>query len=93
MLLLLWAKACALGIVRVLDDLADGRSARRPHAPGRFVVGLGGAHGPRPLQTMAAYLDQLGAVPALARVNGKPAQWQGTELRIRELPATVVIDE
>jgi probable F420-dependent oxidoreductase len=31
--------------------------------PGRFVVGLGGAHGPKPLQTLAAYLDHLDTVP------------------------------
>jgi probable F420-dependent oxidoreductase len=39
--------------------------------PGRFVVGLGGAHGPRPLDTLGAYLDELdstGSVPAGARV-------------------------
>jgi len=36
--------------------------------PGRFIVGLGGAHGPKPLQTLAAYLDALGSVPATARV-------------------------
>jgi probable F420-dependent oxidoreductase len=31
--------------------------------PGRFIVGLGGAHGPRPLRTLAAYLDELDSVP------------------------------
>ena len=40
--------------------------------PGRFIVGLGGAHGPRPLRTLAAYLDELDnvppTVPASARV-------------------------
>lgn len=39
--------------------------------PGRFVVGLGGAHGPDPLPTLAAYLDQLDqrdSVPVTARV-------------------------
>jgi len=36
--------------------------------PGRFVVGLGGAHGPNPLQTLTAYLDRLEPVPATARV-------------------------
>jgi probable F420-dependent oxidoreductase len=36
--------------------------------PGRFVVGLGGAHGPNPLQTLTAYLDRLDPVPATARV-------------------------
>jgi probable F420-dependent oxidoreductase len=28
--------------------------------PGRFVVGLGGAHGPKPLATLAGYLDEVG---------------------------------
>jgi probable F420-dependent oxidoreductase len=39
--------------------------------PGRFVVGLGGAHGPKPLDTLDAYLDELDSVdsvPAGARV-------------------------
>ena len=40
--------------------------------PDRFVVGLGGAHGPRPLRTLSAYLDTLDTVPptvpATARV-------------------------
>jgi probable F420-dependent oxidoreductase len=40
--------------------------------PGRFIVGLGGAHGPKPLQTLAGYLDALDtgppAVPEAARV-------------------------
>jgi probable F420-dependent oxidoreductase len=36
--------------------------------PGRLVVGLGGAHGPDPLATLARYLDRLAAVPAGARV-------------------------
>src|SRR4051794_27897395 len=31
-------------------------------APGRFVVGLGGAHGANPIQTIAAYLDRLDSV-------------------------------
>src|SRR6266498_1450796 len=40
--------------------------------PGRFVLGLGGAHGPRPLRTLGRYLDELDSepptVPASARV-------------------------
>jgi probable F420-dependent oxidoreductase len=28
-------------------------------APGRFTAGLGGAHGPKPLATLATYLDEL----------------------------------
>lgn len=31
--------------------------------PGRFVVGLGGAHGPKPAATLNAYLDRLDSVP------------------------------
>ncbi len=36
--------------------------------PGRFVVGLGGAHGPDPIPTLEAYLDRLTAVPQSRRV-------------------------
>jgi probable F420-dependent oxidoreductase len=40
--------------------------------PGRFVLGLGGAHGPKPLQTLARYLDVLDSepntVPVAARI-------------------------
>lgn len=36
--------------------------------PGRFVVGLGGAHGARPLETLATYLGELDAVPPERRV-------------------------
>jgi probable F420-dependent oxidoreductase len=40
--------------------------------PGRFIVGLGGAHGPKPLQTLTSYLDALDTVaptvPAASRV-------------------------
>jgi probable F420-dependent oxidoreductase len=40
--------------------------------PGRFIVGLGGAHGARPLQTVTGYLDALDTmeptVPVAARV-------------------------
>jgi len=36
---------------------------------GRFVVGLGGAHGARPLATLNAYLDEIDAdVPASSRI-------------------------
>lgn len=36
--------------------------------PGRLVLGLGGAHGRRPLSSMGAYLDRLEAVPAGSRL-------------------------
>jgi probable F420-dependent oxidoreductase len=64
------------GIISV--DRFDRASVAALHAeldavqPGRFVLGLGGAHGPQPLRTLAAYLDELDTVPptvpATARV-------------------------
>src|SRR5207302_7181977 len=36
--------------------------------PGRLVVGLGGAHGQKPFDTLTNYLDRLDAVPAASRV-------------------------
>ena len=55
--------------VRAADVIATYRSLQRDH-PGRFIVGLGGAHGARPLQTLNDYLDALDAagIPAEARV-------------------------
>ncbi|MGW5362739.1 TIGR03620 family F420-dependent LLM class oxidoreductase [Actinopolymorpha pittospori] len=59
-------------------DLIDRASVARTYAevqasdPDRFLVGLGGAHGPRPIQTLAGYLDELDTldptVPAGARI-------------------------
>ncbi|WP_018501266.1 TIGR03620 family F420-dependent LLM class oxidoreductase [Parafrankia discariae] len=53
----------ASGILSV--DVVPAREVARAYAdlekaaPGRFVVGLGGAHGPRPLRTLNSYLDDL----------------------------------
>jgi probable F420-dependent oxidoreductase len=56
------------GAQEVIDLYRDLESTH----PGRFVVGLGGAHGPRPFATLSAYLDALDAadppVPASRRV-------------------------
>jgi probable F420-dependent oxidoreductase len=49
------------------DVAALYRELERDHT-GRFVVGLGGAHGADPLGTLNAYLDALDAVPPSARV-------------------------
>ncbi len=51
------------------DVAATYHALARDH-PGRFVVGLGGAHDSHPLQTLGAYLDALdqAGVPADARV-------------------------
>ena len=50
------------------DDVSDLYADLEAAHPGRFVVGLGGAHGPNPLQTLTAYLDRLETVPVTARV-------------------------
>jgi probable F420-dependent oxidoreductase len=43
------------------------RQAEASH-PGRLVLGLGGAHGPRPLSVLGDYLDRLPAVPPGSRL-------------------------
>lgn len=55
--------------VPAADVIAAYEALQRDH-PGRFIVGLGGAHGAKPLKTLNAYLDALddGGVPADARV-------------------------
>ncbi len=51
----------ALSVASLYDEL-------EAEQPGRFVVGLGGAHGAKPVATISSYLDQLDSVPAGARV-------------------------
>jgi probable F420-dependent oxidoreductase len=51
------------------DEVAGLYTALERTDPGRLVVGLGGAHGPRPLATLDAYFDRLdGSVPVTARI-------------------------
>ena len=64
----------ATGIIPVdsvpaADVIATYRSLQADH-PGRFLVGLGGAHGARPLAALNAYLDALDSagVPVGSRV-------------------------
>ncbi|GAA1536802.1 TIGR03620 family F420-dependent LLM class oxidoreductase [Kribbella lupini] len=45
------------------EDVAATYAAIEAQTPGRFTVGLGGAHGPRPLAALEEYLDQLDGVP------------------------------
>ncbi|MEU4192915.1 TIGR03620 family F420-dependent LLM class oxidoreductase [Kribbella sp. NPDC026611] len=40
-------------------DVSATYAALEASAPGRFTVGLGGAHGPKPFATLNAYLDEL----------------------------------
>jgi probable F420-dependent oxidoreductase len=49
----------AVDSVPAEDVIATYRSLQRDH-PARFIVGIGGAHGARPLKTLNAYLDALG---------------------------------
>jgi probable F420-dependent oxidoreductase len=53
----------ASGIIAVDRHGADAVAATyadlEESHPGRFVVGLGGAHGPQPLPTLTAFLDRL----------------------------------
>jgi probable F420-dependent oxidoreductase len=64
----------ATGIIPVdsvpaADVISIYEALQRDH-PRRFIVGLGGAHGPRPLKTLNGYLDALDAadLPADSRV-------------------------
>ncbi|MEV6411857.1 TIGR03620 family F420-dependent LLM class oxidoreductase [Kribbella sp. NPDC051718] len=45
-------------------DVTSAYAALEAAAPGRFTVGLGGAHGPHPLARLNEYLDHLDGVPA-----------------------------
>ena len=56
--------------VSAADVIATYRSLQHDH-PGRFIVGLGGAHGARPLKTLNAYLDALDA----AGLNADSRYW------------------
>jgi probable F420-dependent oxidoreductase len=57
----------ATGIIAVARfgaaDVAATYAELEASHPGRFLVGLGGAHGPRPLPTLNAYLDRLDTEP------------------------------
>jgi probable F420-dependent oxidoreductase len=50
------------------EDVAATYAAIEAATPGRFTVGLGGAHGPRPLSALEEYLDQLDGVPTEHRL-------------------------
>lgn len=59
----------ATGIISVARvPAADVIALHAELDPGRFVVGIGGAHGPRPLETVGGYLDELDAAGIRAGV-------------------------
>jgi probable F420-dependent oxidoreductase len=62
----------APGIISVdrfpADEVSDLYKAMEQEHRGRFIVGLGGAHGTNPFETIGAYLDDLESVPLTARV-------------------------
>ncbi|MGV0745285.1 TIGR03620 family F420-dependent LLM class oxidoreductase [Mycolicibacterium sp. XJ870] len=62
----------ATGIIPVArvpaaDVIATHAELQREH-PGRFIAGLGGAHGPTPLATLNSYLDELDAAGIDSRI-------------------------
>jgi probable F420-dependent oxidoreductase len=66
--LLATRRARVAGGIIAVDRFAVGEVAAlydelEAEHPGRFVVGLGGAHGPKPIETLGAYLDALTHVP------------------------------
>lgn len=69
------SKTATVGTAIVAADEFSSEAVARAYAeleaahPRRVVLGLGGAHGPRPLHTLGEYLDHLdGAVPRDARL-------------------------
>ena len=50
------------------DAVLDLYQRAEASCPGRLVLGLGGAHGPRPLSVLGDYLDRLSAVPQRSRL-------------------------
>ncbi|MFI7705190.1 TIGR03620 family F420-dependent LLM class oxidoreductase [Nonomuraea sp. NPDC049480] len=60
---------CVLPVVRYSADDVAGLYTRLEAAhPGRFVAGMGGAHGPRPLTTLREYFDRMEAIPVGRRM-------------------------
>ncbi len=50
------------------DAVLDLYRRAEASCPGRLVLGLGGAHGPRPLAVLGDYFDRLSAVPPGSRL-------------------------
>jgi probable F420-dependent oxidoreductase len=50
------------------EDVSTTYASVEASAPGRFTVGLGGAHGPRPIATLNTFLDALDGVPQERRL-------------------------
>jgi probable F420-dependent oxidoreductase len=50
------------------DAVLDLYRRAEASCPGRLVIGLGGAHGPRPLSVLGDYLDRISAVPRDSRL-------------------------
>ncbi len=62
----------ASGIISVdrfgVDEVASLYADLEAAQPGRLIIGLGGAHGAKPMATLTSYLERLTAVPRSARV-------------------------
>lgn len=62
----------ASGIIPVVRvpaaDVIATHQELQQEQPGRFIVGLGGAHGPQPMATLNGYLDELDAAGIDSRI-------------------------
>ena len=56
------------------QDVAAAYQSLEATHPGRFTVGLGGAHGPNPLTRLNEYFDQLDAGPDELQPNAVPIE-------------------
>ena len=56
------------------QDVAAAYQSLEATHPGRFTVGLGGAHGPNPLARLNTYLDQLDTAPTEPGLHGVPVE-------------------
>jgi probable F420-dependent oxidoreductase len=66
------------------SDVTSSYAELAAAAPGRYIVGLGGAHGAHPLATLNTFLDQLDGVPTDGTVpaDGAPAHGVPAEHRV-----------
>lgn len=68
-------------------DVTAAYQALEAAHPGRFTVGLGGAHGPKPIARLSDYFDQLDAAPAGQTAAAPAGQAPGVPLDHRLLAA------
>jgi probable F420-dependent oxidoreductase len=79
----------ASGIISVdrfpADDVAALYVELETAHPGRFVVGLGGAHGANPMSTLTSYLNRLDSLPPAESVSASRRLMAALGLRMVDL--------